>query len=160
MTQIMLLGVHLRKSLKMLIQGQKYGPLPYDSNRQLVPTNIGALVKTGDTLYLRSGLHGDVFVSNHHNDLNINIIVEAGHTPILKALRMQSCSNWIFDGITVSSELYGSYINSRLVYFETHSYKRPRKKMSLFNSHIYSGSSPWAVAEDWVNNASSGIYVT
>lgn len=143
-----------------LIESQKYSPLPYDPViSQLIPSNVGAPVKAGDTLYLRSGLHGNVFARNYHNSANIRIMAQAGHTPILMAVRMQSCSNWDFDGITVSSEPYGTYINYHLVYFETHGHHGPSSKMSLSNSHIFSTATPWTLAEDWVTKASSGIYV-
>ena len=142
------------------IESQKFSPLPYDPLiSQLIPFNVGAPIKSGDTLYLRSGLHGNIFARNYHNSANITIMAEPGHTPILMALRMQSCSNWNFDSITVSSEPYASYINYRLVYFESHGHHGPSSKMRLANSHIYSTSIPWTLAEDWISKASSGIYV-
>ena len=42
---------------------------PYDINNiQLIDKNVNAPVKSGDTIWLYSGLHGEVFLSNYINE--------------------------------------------------------------------------------------------
>lgn len=48
------------------------------------PVNAGAPVKAGDTLWLRSGYHGDINTGGYFNDDYITIAAEAGYTPQLQ----------------------------------------------------------------------------
>src|SRR5512139_2168883 len=46
-----------------LIETRNWDSLPYGSGSVLVPVNAGAPVKAGDTLWLRTGYHGEVVIS-------------------------------------------------------------------------------------------------
>lgn len=64
--------------------------------------NAGAPVKAGDTIYLRSGYHGDINESGYFNDDYITITAEVGHTPQLKRFKLWGAQKWIIRGLTIS----------------------------------------------------------
>lgn len=143
-----------------LIQSYVYQPLPYNAaSSKLVAFNISAPVQPGDTLILRSGLHGNLFLKNYNNALPITLMAGPGETPVLEEVHLQACSNWILDGLTVSSEPYGHYLSDKLIYLESHGWQGPTKNITIRNCHIYSTKSPWTNAADWVNKASDGLFI-
>jgi len=143
-----------------MIETQQYAPIPYDPNNSLlVPKNPGAQIQAGDTLYLRSGLHGSFFFRGAFNADYITIMNEEGHQPILRDIRIKAGSHWRFEGLEISSEPYDEYLNYRFVFFETHSWHGPVHHAEIRNCHIYSTQdvSNWS-EEDWLTKVSSGIY--
>ena len=49
-----------------LIETQDWPSYPYTDGMQLVTVNAGAPVHAGDTLWLRSGYHGDLVIEHDH----------------------------------------------------------------------------------------------
>jgi len=49
-----------------LVQSRGWDALPYNPERKLVPKNDGAPIKPGDTIWLRSGDHGEVTIRKHY----------------------------------------------------------------------------------------------
>lgn len=142
-----------------LIESYEY-VTPYDpDNPQLIIKNEGAPVKAGDTLILRNGLHGELFLRNYINTDYITIRAETGHTPWLKYVRLQACHKWRLTGISVSPEPYGSYLTDKLVFIESHGWQGPSSLIEVSYCVIQSTASPWTEAGDWVNKAGDGIYV-
>ncbi|MBI1223803.1 MAG: T9SS type A sorting domain-containing protein [Bacteroidetes bacterium] len=143
-----------------LIESYANSPLPYNAQtNQPSIKNLGAPIKSGDTLLLRTGLHGEVFLQNYNNLSNITVMADAGHHPILERLQLQACKNWRFDGLAISTEPYGYYLHGRLVYLETHGWQGPTSHIDIHNCEIYSTESPWTTANDWVTKVSDGIYI-
>ena len=50
-----------------LVESQDWPELPYAEGAELVPKNEGAPVKAGDTIWLRSGYHGELDISSYYN---------------------------------------------------------------------------------------------
>jgi parallel beta-helix repeat protein len=143
-----------------LIESFRYSPLPYDPvGSSLIPKNANAPVKAGDTLMLRSGLHGDIFLQNYNNPAPIFVMAEPGHTPILKTLKLQASSKWHFEGLEISSEPYGTYIAGSLVFIETHNWQGPSSHIEIRDCSVYSAAVPWADSSSWITKASNGIYL-
>lgn len=140
---------------------ESYGHVtPYDPNNpQLLSKNQGAPIKSGDTIMLLSGLHGDIFIKNYINTSQITIQAAQGHTPILKKLRFLAAKNWVVDGLTISSEPYGEYVGGNLVFLESNGWFGPTSDIIVINNHIYSTTSPWNQAQEWLDKVSSGIYI-
>ena len=142
-----------------LIESKSY-VTPYDPNNpQLVVKNSGAPIKSGDTLMLYSGLHGNITLVNYINDNNITVMNVAGNTPIFEKLHIQAGKNWVFKGIEISSEPYGAYLNNKLVFLESHNWQGVVSNIIIEDCHIYSTTTPWTIASEWVNKASDGIYI-
>ena len=132
----------------------------YDShNPQTEPKNTGAPVKAGDTLMLYGGLHGDIFIQNYINPSYITIKAVPGQTPILKKCHLRSAKNWRFEGLSISSEPYGTYIGDVLFYLESHNWHGPVSDIEIKDCMIYSTANAWTTAEDWVSKGSNGILV-
>jgi hypothetical protein len=142
-----------------LIKTYEYTPLPYSSLSQLQLKNSSGIINGGDTLVLKSGLHGEVFLRNYNNEIPITIIAEEGATAILEKVHLQACKNWVFEGLQISSEPYGYYLNNRLFYIESHNYHGPTSNITIRNCDIYSTKEPWTVAQDWLDNASDGLFI-
>lgn len=143
-----------------LIQSYSYTPLPYDPNSStLIIKNENGPVEPGDTLMLRSGMHGEFLLRGYINPKMITIMADEGHKPILKQIRLQACKNWRFENLIISTEPYGYYLNDRLVFLETHGWHGPTSGIRILNCEIYSGEQPWETAEEWLANASSGIII-
>ncbi len=142
---------------QQLIRSHEYS-LPYDpANSQLSVKNPNAPIHEGDTLLLMSGLHGSVYLANYVNEDYITILAAPGQTPIIKFIHLRGAKKWRFVGLTISSEPYGEYINSKLVFLETHNWQGPVSQIDIEGCTLYSTTSPWTTAEDWVNKASDGI---
>src|SRR5690606_18350006 len=50
-----------------LIESQGWSAYPYTSGATLQPRNAGAPVKAGDTIWLRSGYHGELILNGWYN---------------------------------------------------------------------------------------------
>ncbi len=144
-----------------MIESFEYSNLPYDPMvSSLVIKNEDAPITGGDTLILLEGLHGEVFLRNYSNEKPIYIIGAVGENVVLKSLHIQSGKYWCFKNLNISSEPYGEYINDRLVYFETHGFHGPCSHVEIIDCNIYSASQPWATADGWLSNVSSGIHMS
>ena len=142
------------------IQSKEYSDLPYTVNSPLTDKNITGPVKAGDTLVLREGLHGTIFLRNYINEIPIVIMSYQEEKVCLERVQLQACKNWIFDGICISSEPYGYYLNNRLFYIESHGWQGPTSHITVKNCEIYSAEEPWDTAQEWLDNSSHGLYIT
>ena len=142
------------------IRSKQYSPLPYSANSQLVDKNLNGIINAGDTLILRGGLHGGIFLRNYINEIPIVIQTFPNETPILEKVQLQACKNWIFDGVEVSTEPYGYYLNNRLFFIETHDWQGPSSHITIQNCEIYSTTQPWTEAQDWVYKSSEGLFIS
>ncbi len=143
-----------------LIEHYQNSPLPYNvTNNQLVIKNQGAPVQAGDTLILRDGKHGSIYLRNFNNQAYITVLAQAGHKPIISDLSLIASTKWRFQGIDISGEPFGKYSSGRLVLLESHDWHGPSKLLEIQDCHIYSTATPWTSADEWVAKASTGIYV-
>lgn len=141
------------------IQSQAYTSLPYTVDSQLIEKNVNGFVEAGDTLVLHEGLHGVVFLRNYINEHCISVQNYPGEIAILERVQLQACKNWSFEGVHVSTEPYGYYLNNRLFHVETHGWHGPSSHITIQNCQIYSTTEPWTTAQDWLDYVSSGLYV-
>ncbi len=140
-----------------LVESQEWEALPYEAGASLVPKNQGAPIKTGDTVWLRSGYHGELVVESHYNADWITVAAEEGHTPELGKLHVRSSSNWIIKGLTVSPELAADYDCDTLIFIETHNWRGPVSDITVEDCTAYSvaDSSAWGTG-DWNTLACNG----
>lgn len=142
-----------------LIKSYRYNTLPFDPLASvLIEKNSNAPVSAGDTIFLRSGEHGEIFLRGYYNLDYITIVAEEGHTPIIKKIQIQAGEKWRFSNLTVSPESYFEDIN-KLVYFESHGFHGPCKNITIQNCNIYTTSYPWTTADEWVEKSKDGIYM-
>lgn len=143
-----------------LVESQQWASLPYQQGAQLVPRNAGAPVKPGDTIWLRSGYHGDLVIEGHYNAGVITIAAESGQTPELGPVLIRSSANWTISGLRISPELGPDYQTDTLINLESHSWQGPVHDITVQDCIAYSvaDTSGWS-AEDWDALACNGIEV-
>jgi hypothetical protein len=114
----------------------------------------GALrgVKPGDTVLLRSGLHGRVVISGANTDF-ITIAAEPGQKPRLSYLEVPSGIKWKFKGLTVSASFGEPYEGAMLTFAD----KGDSGEIIVEDCFVYStlDTSSWT-AQQWMK-ANSGI---
>ncbi len=126
-----------------------------------VTKNKGAPVKSGDTIFLRTGFHGYVRIHEAYNDRYITVKAEKNHQPKLSYLEVASGKNWRFEKLIISSGFSRkSYKKSSMVILGDNSYWGKSRNLSLVNSYIYNvqDNSSWS-KQDWVAKAKNGILV-
>ncbi len=145
-----------------LIQTQEYSPLPYDAlTSKLIPKNAGAPVQAGDTLMLLDGLHGEIEIDRHVNAGYITIRAAPNHQPVLATLHFRSSAFWRVEGVTISSEPYGYYTDSHLLFVESHGWRGPADHIEIVNCTLYSGEDSWEwTLDEWLGRVTNGIIIS
>ncbi len=143
-----------------LVESQQWDKLPYSEQSRLVVRNAGAPVRAGDTIWLRSGFHGELLIDRHYNFGHITVAAEEGHTPCLSALHIRSSSHWTIRGLSVSAEFGETYQRRTLVHLESHSWRGPVHDIVVEDCAIRSvaDTSAWT-ADDWNRLACNGLQV-
>lgn len=144
-----------------LIETQSWNPLPYTPGESiLVPKNAGAPVHAGDTLVLRSGLHGNVFIRGATNAKDIVIIAEEGHTPILADIQLSAAKHWQLIGLTFDASAYQFDTRGTFIFVEDHGWHGPSGNILIRGCTLRSipDATGWTI-DDWNQNAISGILI-
>ncbi len=143
-----------------LIQTQDWPSYPYEDGMQLVMVNAGAPVHAGDTLWLMTGYHGDLVVEHAYNTAPITIAAGAGQSPQVRSLTVQAAQNWSVRGLSISPSYAATNVSIDMVVISDHDYFGPTYDIELGDSDVFSvdDASGWG-PDEWVNLASSGIYV-
>ena len=141
-----------------LIRSQTWESLPYEEGKQLVVVNPDAPVKAGDTIYLRDGYYGDLFIQSLYNEGDITIAAEPGHEPHLRTIHVQGGAHWVFRGLTVSTSFEEPLDKSTLVFLENHGFRGPVHHILVQDCTLMTvaDSSGWS-AQDWNDYASNGV---
>lgn len=140
------------------VESRDWPSYPYQAGMSLVPVNSGAPVKAGDTVLLRNGYYGDISIQHLYNAATITIAAEAGQTPRLRSLLVQSAQNWALRGLSISPSHATTNTPTTMVRINNHNHFGPTWDIELGDSDLFSvvDASSWS-AQDWINLASSGI---
>jgi hypothetical protein len=143
-----------------LVESQQWGKLPYSSQSRLVAKNAGAPVQAGDTIWLRSGYHGDLSIEMYYNPADITLAAEEGHAPRLSSLHIRSSSHWAIRGLAISAEFSETYQRHTLVHLESHNWRGPIHDIVVEQCAICSveDASTWT-ADDWNRLSCNGLQV-
>ena len=144
-----------------LIETRVWETLPYAPGTPLVVVNPGAPVKAGDTLWLRSGYHGELQVRGAYNAAPITLAAQPGHAPLLGRVELQSVQNWILRGISISpSHADPPIAPGTIVRIEDHGFWGPTWDVAVEDCEVFTvlDASGWGVTE-WLDVAQSGISV-
>ncbi len=143
-----------------LVESQQWAQLPYTQQSKLVPKNTGAPVRAGETIWLRSGYHGELSIVRYYNTGTITLAAEEGHTPCLSSLRIRSSSHWTIRGLTVSAEFSKTYKRRTLIDLDSHSWHGPVHDIVVEACTIRSvaETSTWT-ADEWDQLACNGLQV-
>ncbi len=137
-----------------LIETQRYETLPYELDAPKITKNVGAPIKSGDTILLRSGYHGEVDYTGAYNTDYIKIAAQEGHTPYLKGIRFVAASRWVMRGLTITPEAAPTYEKGVLIDIEYHDWQGPSYDIIIEDNDLYSMQdiSNWDI-DDWANYA-------
>jgi len=143
-----------------LVESQQWSQLPYNEQSELEAKNPGAPVKAGDTIWLRSGYHGDMSIRGYYNADTITLAAEDGHTPRLSSLRIRAGSHWTLRGLTVSAEFAPTYKKQTLIDLDSHGWHGPVHDITVQDCTIYSvaDTSKWTL-DNWNQLACNGLQV-
>jgi len=141
-----------------LIESQGWESLPPDGSTKLVAKNAGAPVKKGDTIWLRSGLHGSLSIVGYYNPDWITIAAEAGHTPKFSSVLLRAGAKWRLRGFVVSAELAEPYETRTLIDIEAHNWHGPISDIEIEGCELSSKAdvSSWTM-QNWDELACTGI---
>lgn len=141
-----------------LVETRTWDALPYTASSTLVPRNVGAPVKAGDTIWLRSGYHGELDLLRMYNSALVTIAAEPGHSPQLRRARIVASANWLLRGVSISPSHDASYTTVHLVEVTSHNYSGPAHDVVIEGCELFSvrDTSAWTI-DDWNNLACNGI---
>ncbi len=145
-----------------LIETREWESFPYEPGLELVVVNPGAPVTAGDTLWLRTGYHGELDISRAYNSEPITIAAELGHAPRLGSVALISVQNWVVRGVSISPFHASPPVTpGTIVRVEDHSFSGPAWDVEVADCDIFTvdDASGWG-APEWINLAASGVSVT
>lgn len=148
----------------------QYTQIPYNaSNPVLLAKNPTGVVQAGDTIYLFSGYHGALSLNGWRNRAKITIKAASSNKPTISKINMWDCHNWIFDGLTISPEHEGAFINNghavaaAIVTLEDHGtgqYRAPNGDVIFRNCDVHSISNTYTwSASEWRSYVKIGFKI-
>lgn len=140
------------------VESQAWESLPYADGKKLVPKNPGAPVKAGDTIWLKSGYHGELTINGFYNSGMVRIAAAAGESPELSRVVVRSSANWHLLGLSVSPEYAPTYVKQTMIKLEQPAYNGPLHDVIVEGSKLASKAdvSKWTMA-DWDTLSANGI---
>lgn len=145
-----------------LIETRDWESHPYVPGLGFVVVNPGAPVRAGDTIWLRTGYHGELLLTGAYNEAPVTLAAEPGHAPRLGSVRLRATQNWVVRGVSVSPSHAAPALDvGTIVEVESHDWFGPSWDDVIEDCEIFSvpDASGWS-ADDWVDAASSGIGVS
>lgn len=133
---------------------------PYDDAKKAIEViNSDGFIVGGDTIFLLTGLYGNVEINRLMNESPIAIQALDGHNPKLSSLKIVASSNWVVRGLTISPDEEGTS-NVDLVHVESHPWSGPAGNIVLDGNSIYTQKniSAWS-KQDWLDNVKSGVRI-
>lgn len=144
-----------------LIETRHWESLPYQPGLALVAVNPGAPIQPGDTIWLRDGYHGELFVRGAYNAAPITVAAAPGATPRLRRVLLSAAQNWILRGLSISpSHAPEPLAQGTIVFVENHGWHGPSWDITVERCDVFTvdDASAWGATE-WVDLASSAFRV-
>ena len=116
------------------------------------PINSSGPIKTGDTIVLMTGDHGDVNATQYVNSDFISVVAGNGQTPVVRSLHLTASSHWLFRGIKFQAVRPEKEISRGLVWLESHNWLGPSDNIVMVENSFSTedDTSGWS-PEDWVS---------
>lgn len=145
-----------------LIQSRAPASFPYVTGGALVAKNAGAPVQPGDTLWLKSGFHGRIFIQSYHNAAPIQIRAAPGEVPRVSQLVLQASSQWHVSGLSISPFHAPAGAtpgrNQAMVFVQSHDWQGPAHDITIEGCEVFTShnTSTWD-APTWVRSAYDAV---
>lgn len=142
------------------IESRDWNVHPYTAGAVLQSKNAGAPVKAGDTIWLRTGFHGQLVLNGYYNLAPITIRAQAGHTPRLSRVSIIGAQNWVLDGLSISTSHATPFVNQTIITLRHDGFWGPASDFVVRNCDVFCGndSSAWT-AQDWIDNTGTAFDV-
>ncbi len=123
---------------------------PWKSLQSVIERRV---LKGGDTVYLRSGNHGGLWINGLRNQETVTIIADNGQLPRFTSIRISASANWHLRGLAVSPSFARSGSPTAIVTID-----RNAEAVVIEDFTVMSApdSTSWSAA-DWNAKASNGI---
>jgi Right handed beta helix region len=145
-----------------LIETRDWESHPYEPGLGFVAVNPGAPVKAGDTIRLESGYHGELVLRGAYNAAPITLVAAPGAAPTLSRVELTGTQNWILRGVGISPSFATPPLSpATIVEIRSDGWWGPSWDDVVADSAIFTvdDASGWT-ADDWVDAASSAVYVS
>ncbi len=145
-----------------LIETRDWEAHPYEPGLGFVVVHAGAPVRAGDTIWLESGHHGELVLHGAYNAEPITLAAAPGATPTLARVQMTGTQNWILRGVSISPSFATPPLSpSTIVEIRSDGWWGPSWDDVVADGEIFTvaDASGWT-ANDWVDAASSAVYVS
>ncbi|MDI1483388.1 right-handed parallel beta-helix repeat-containing protein [Polyangium sp. y55x31] len=129
---------------------------PWQSLEQLITDGaFGTTIKAGDTVWLRSGYHGAPVFKGGDYTPAITIAAAPGEKPTAGSVAFKGAKGWTLRGLSISPSHAPTPTVGDIVLIDPSS-----ARVTVEDNEIFSvtDSSAWG-ADEWINAASSGIFV-
>ena len=110
-------------------------------------------LEPGDTILLRSGDYGGLWINDRRNEAIITVAADKDHVPRFTNIRITASSNWHLRGLSVSPAFAPSSVRGTMIKIDSNT-----DAITIEDSIVMSApdSSSWT-ADDWNAKASHGI---
>jgi hypothetical protein len=141
----------------------RWQPLPYTAGTSTLVRRhaAGAPVQPGDTIWLRGGLHGPLFIQGAYNAADVTIAAASGEIPRLPTVRISAAEHWVVRGLSVSPWHGTPNDQGAIVVVEDHGYHGPSSDVVLDGLEVFTVPDErlWRTSGDWDAKAWNGITV-
>jgi hypothetical protein len=135
--------------------GEGSSASPWQTLEQVVGDGkLGSTVGGGDTVWLRSGYHGELVIRGGDNATPITIAAEPGHSPRLSRAAFDDTAGWVLKGVSISPSHAPAYERGTIVDIGSSS------NLVVEGNQVFSveDASGWSAGQ-WVDEASNGFEV-
>lgn len=142
---------------RRLIESQGWSKTPYTKG-ELRIKNKGALIKAGDTIWLRNGYYGRLLIEGMYNQDYITLSAQEGHKPKFRSVLIRSASNWVVRGLDINLEYGSGGVPRDVVAIVSHGWHGPSYRIKIENNKISSALSVknWS-KKDWNSRVANGV---
>ncbi len=116
---------------------------------------FGTTIGAGDTLWLRSGYHGQLVITSGSYATPITVAAQPGHTPQVRRVSFANTHGWALVGLSISPSHAAVYGRVDMASINSSSSDILIEGCELFSVRDASG---WT-ATQWINDASNGVVI-
>lgn len=141
-----------------LVSAQKW-TTPYATDSARLPVNPDAPIRSGDTLVLLSGYHGEVKIHSLLNKEFIVVKAAPGATATASQISIRASAYWRIEGLVVSASFLKETPTWRtMIDVENHRHHGPSEHIQLVDNTVYTDPdiAQWT-REDWTTRSKNGI---
>ncbi len=141
-----------------LVESLGWASLPPDDSSELVEKNVGAPVKSGDTLWLHAGDYGALNLTGYYNPEMITIQAVDGEEARFSSVLVRASANWTLRGLSVSPAFGDPYEPTTMIDIDSHDWQGPVHDIVIDGCSLQSvgDTGSWSL-DDWNSLPANGV---